>query len=605
MSTDANPHESTDDRKPSHFIVQEIEADLAVGKADHVHTRFPPEPNGYLHIGHAKAICIVFGLAKQFGGQCNLRLDDTNPAKEEQEYSDSIMEDVRWLGYDWDNLCHASDYFDQLYGWAVALVKAGLAYVDDQTAEEIRENRGTLTRPGTPSSFRDRPAEESLDLLARMKAGEFDEGSRVLRAKIDMTSPNIVMRDPAMYRIVKQPHPRTGGAWCIYPMYDWAHGQSDWIEGVTHSLCTLEFKNNRELYNWFVDKIAEAAPPELLPGDVQKKFRAPRQIEFARGNITYLITSKRKLLQLITEGHVTGWDDPRMPTLRGMRRRGYTPAAIRRFWEEAGVAKRENNIEFAKLESVLRADLNAVAQRRMAVLDPIKVTITNYPAPGSPGNDQVDANGVEWFDAQNNPENEADGTRKVPFSKHLYIEREDYKPNANRKFFRLTEGREVRLRWAYWIKCNEAITDADGNVTELLCTYDPDTRGGENPPPDAEGNVRKVKGTIHWVSVDHAKDAEVRLYEHLFTEEDPEDVPEGESWLTNINPESLKTVVAKVEPALVEDEAGMPLQFERHAYFTRDLEDAATASGGRPVFNRTVTLRDSWAKAQGKGGGKG
>lgn len=605
MSTDANPHESTDDRKPSHFIVQEIEADLAVGKADHVHTRFPPEPNGYLHIGHAKAICIVFGLAKQFGGQCNLRLDDTNPAKEEQEYSDSIMEDVRWLGYDWDNLCHASDYFDQLYGWAVALVKAGLAYVDDQTAEEIRENRGTLTRPGTPSPFRDRPAEESLDLLARMKAGEFDEGSRVLRAKIDMTSPNIVMRDPAMYRIVKQPHPRTGGAWCIYPMYDWAHGQSDWIEGVTHSLCTLEFKNNRELYNWFVDKIAEAAPPELLPGDVQKKFRAPRQIEFARGNITYLITSKRKLLQLITEGHVTGWDDPRMPTLRGMRRRGYTPAAIRRFWEEAGVAKRENNIEFAKLESVLRADLNAVAQRRMAVLDPIKVTITNYPAPGSPGNDQVDANGVEWFDAQNNPENEADGTRKVPFSKHLYIEREDYKPNANRKFFRLTEGREVRLRWAYWIKCNEAITDADGNVTELLCTYDPDTRGGENPPPDAEGNVRKVKGTIHWVSVDHAKDAEVRLYEHLFTKEDPEDVPEGESWLTNINPESLKTVVAKVEPALVEDEAGMPLQFERHAYFTRDLEDAATASGGRPVFNRTVTLRDSWAKAQGKGGGKG
>lgn len=605
MSTDANPHEPTDDHKPSHFIVQEIEADLAVGKADHVHTRFPPEPNGYLHIGHAKAICIVFGLAKQFGGQCNLRLDDTNPAKEEQEYSDSIMEDVHWLGFDWDNLCHASDYFDQLYGWAVALVKAGLAYVDDQTAEEIRENRGTLTRPGTPSPFRDRPAEESLDLLGRMKAGEFDEGSRVLRAKIDMASPNIVMRDPAMYRIVKQPHPRTGDAWCIYPMYDWAHGQSDWIEGVTHSLCTLEFKNNRELYNWFVDKIAEAARPELLPGDGQKKFRGPRQIEFARGNITYLITSKRKLLQLITEGHVTGWDDPRMPTLRGMRRRGYTPAAIRRFWEEAGVAKRENNIEFAKLESVLRADLNAVAQRRMAVLDPIKVTITNYPTPGSPRNDQVDANGVEWFDAQNNPENEANGTRKVPFSKHLYIEREDYKPNANRKFFRLTEGREVRLRWAYWIKCNEAITDADGNVTELLCTYDPDTRGGENPPPDAEGNVRKVKGTIHWVSVDHAKDAEVRLYEHLFTKEDPGDVPEGESWLTNINPESLKTVVAKVEPALVEDKAGLPLQFERHAYFTRDPEDAATASGGRPVFNRTVTLRDSWAKAQGKGGGKG
>ena len=577
----------THSTQPSHFIVQEIEADLAAGKVDHVHTRFPPEPNGYLHIGHAKAICIVFGLAQQFGGKCNLRMDDTNPAKEEQEYIDSIKEDVQWLGFDWANLCHASDYFDQLYDWAVALVKAGYAYVDDQTADEIRANRGTLNTPGTNSPFRDRPAEESLDLLARMKAGEFDEGSRVLRAKIDMASPNIVMRDPAMYRILKQSHPRTGDAWCIYPMYDWAHGQSDWIEGITHSLCSLEFKNNRELYEWFIDRIAEVSGhPEGVP-------HKSRQIEFARGNITYLITSKRKLLQLITEGHVTGWDDPRMPTLRGMRRRGYTAAAIRRFWDEAGVAKRVNNIEFAKLENVLRHDLNGCAQRRMAVLDPIKVTITNYP------DDQV-----EWFDAQNNPENEADGTRKVPFARHLYIEREDYKPNANRKFFRLTEGREVRLRWAYWIKCDEAITDADGNVTELLCTYDPETRGGESPPADDEGNVRKVKGTIHWVSVNHAEDAEVRLYEHLFTKENPEEIDEasGEDWLANINPDSLTRVNAKVEPALVEDPSGVPLQFERHAYFVRD-PDASAA--GLPVFNRTVTLRDSWAKAQSKDGGRG
>ncbi|MEM9419523.1 MAG: glutamine--tRNA ligase/YqeY domain fusion protein [Planctomycetota bacterium] len=572
----------TNSTQPSHFIVQEIEADLAAGKVDHVHTRFPPEPNGYLHIGHAKAICIVFGLADQFKGQCNLRLDDTNPAKEEQEYIDSIKEDVQWLGFDWANLCHASDYFDQLYDWAVALVKAGYAYVDDQTADEIRENRGTLNTPGTNSPFRDRPAEESLDLLARMKAGEFDEGSRVLRAKVDMASPNIVMRDPAMYRILKQSHPRTGDAWCIYPMYDWAHGQSDWIEGITHSLCSLEFKNNRELYEWFIDKIAEVS------GHPEGVAHKTRQIEFARGNITYMITSKRKLLQLITDGHVTGWDDPRMPTIRGMRRRGYTPAAIRRFWNEAGVAKRENNIEFAKLENVLRSDLNAIAQRRMAVADPIKVTITNYP------DDQV-----EMFDAQNNPENEADGARQVPFSKHLYIEREDYKPNANRKFFRLTEGREVRLRWAYWIKCNEAITDADGNVTELLCTYDPDTRGGEDPPPDAEGNVRKVKGTIHWVSQAHAIDAELRLYEHLFTKEDPEDVEEGQDWLTNINPESLKVVTAKAEPALADDQPGTPLQFERNAYFVRDTE--ATNSDGQPVFNRTVTLRDTWAKQQKKG----
>jgi glutaminyl-tRNA synthetase len=573
---------------PTHFIAQEINADLSAApgrepRYPHVHTRFPPEPNGYLHIGHAKAIGIVFGLAEAYGGRCNLRLDDTNPAREEQEYVEAIKQDVAWLGYDWANLCFASDYFDQLYDWAVKLIVAGYAYVDDQSAEQVRENRGTLTRPGVDSPFRDRPAEESLDLLARMKQGEFPDGSRVLRARIDMASANIVMRDPAMYRILKQPHPRTGDKWCIYPMYDWAHGQSDWIEGITHSLCSLEFKNNRELYEWFIDRIAEVAGhPEGVPWKT-------RQIEFARGNITYLITSKRKLMQLIDEGIVTGWDDPRMPTLRGMRRRGYTAAAIRRFWDEAGVAKRVNNIEFAKLENVLRADLNAVAQRRMAVLDPIKVTITNYP------DDRV-----EWFDAQNNPEDEADGTRSVPFSKHLYIERDDYKPNANRKFFRLTEGREVRLRWAFWIKCEEEICDAEGNVTELLCTYDPDTRGGESPPPDTEGKVRKVKGTIHWVSVEHAGEAEVRLYEHLFTNKNPEEVDpdNGGSWLDNVNPDSLRTVRAKVEPALLEAEVGQPLQFERHAYFVRDPQDTAD---GTPVFNRTVTLRDTWAKLQAKG----
>ncbi len=566
--------------KPMHFIEQAITDDLAAGRYDRVHTRFPPEPNGYLHIGHAKAICIVFGLARQFGGQCNLRMDDTNPAKEEQEYIDSIKDDVAWLGFEWSNLCHASDYFNQLYAWAVALVKAGLAYVDDQSAEEVRKNRGTLTEPGVASPFRDRPPEESLGLLARMKAGEFADGSRVLRAKIDMASPNIVMRDPAMYRILKQPHPRTGDAWCIYPMYDWAHGQSDWIEGITHSLCSLEFKNNRELYEWFIDRIAEVAG---FPEGVQHKTR---QIEFARGNITYMITSKRKLLQLIADGVVTGWDDPRMPTLRGMRRRGYTAAAIRRFWEEAGVAKRENNIEFAKLENVLRDDLNRKATRRMAVLDPLKVVITNYPA-----------GQTELMDTPNNPEEPTAGTRGVPFSCELYIEREDFMEEPPKKFFRLGPGREVRLRSAYWITCQEVVKDAAGNVVELRCTYDPQTRGGENPPPDAEGSVRKVKGTLHWVSAAHAIDAEVRLYEHLFTKEDPEDVPDGGNWLDNVNPDSLKVVAAKLEPALAEALPGEPIQFERLGYFTADPDSRP----GKPVFNRTVGLRDSWAKIAGKG----
>lgn len=538
-------------------------------------TRFPPEPNGFLHIGHAKAICIDFGMAQLHGGKTHLRMDDTNPAKEEQAFIDAIQKDVRWLGFDWDALTYASDTFAQLFDWACALIRAGHAYVDDQSADEIRANRGDLNVPGTPSPFRDRPVEESLDLFARMKAGEFEDGSRVLRAKIDMASPNMVLRDPAMYRILHAHHPRTGDAWNIYPMYDWAHGQGDWIEGVTHSLCDLSFEIHRPLYEWFIARLTEIGQQPAGVG------HSPRQIEFARGNITHLITSKRKLKQLVDGGHVTGWDDPRMPTLSGMRRRGYMPESIVRFWTEAGVAKRENYIEHAKLENVLRADLNAKAQRRMAVLDPIKVTITNYPE-----------GQTETFPAQNNPENEADGTREVAFGRNLLIERSDYKPNANRKFFRLTEGREVRLRWAYWIKCNEAITDAEGNVTELLCTYDPETRGGDNPPPDAEGKVRKVKGTIHWVQAETAVDAQVRLYEHLFSAENPEDVAEGQTFVDHLNPDSLTTVTAKVEPALAADAVGVPLQFERHAYFVRDPDDA----DGKPVFNRTVTLRDSSRK---------
>ena len=556
-------------------MAQAIDEDLKAGRYGRVVTRFPPEPNGFLHIGHAKAICIDFGMAQLHGGKTHLRMDDTNPAKEEQAFIDAIQKDVRWLGFDWDALTYASDTFDQLYDWACVLIRAGHAYVDDQSADEIRANRGDLNVPGTPSPFRDRPVEESLDLFARMKAGEFEDGSRVLRAKIDMASPNMVLRDPAMYRILHAHHPRTGDAWNIYPMYDWAHGQGDWIEGVTHSLCDLSFEIHRPLYEWFIARLTEIGQQPAGVG------HSPRQIEFARGNITHLITSKRKLKQLVDGGHVTGWDDPRMPTLSGMRRRGYMPESIVRFWTEAGVAKRENYIEHAKLENVLRADLNAKAQRRMAVLDPIKVTITNYPE-----------GQTETFPAQNNPENEADGTREVAFGRNLLIERSDYKPNANRKFFRLTEGREVRLRWAYWIKCNEAITDAEGNVTELLCTYDPETRGGDNPPPDAEGKVRKVKGTIHWVQAETAVDAQVRLYEHLFSAENPEDVAEGQTFVDHLNPDSLTTVTAKVEPALAADAVGVPLQFERHAYFVRDPDDA----DGKPVFNRTVTLRDSSRK---------
>jgi len=570
------PETPPPDARPMHFIEQAVADDLDAGRYDRVITRFPPEPNGYLHIGHAKAICIDFGMAERFRQQAptatNLRMDDTNPSKEEQEYIDSIVADVEWLGFQPDRLTHASDCFEQLYQWARLLIEHGHAYVDDQPPDAIKATRGTLNTPGTPSPFRDRPVEESLDLFERMKNGQFPDGSRVLRAKIDMASPNMVLRDPTMYRILRKAHPRTGQTWCIYPMYDWAHGQCDWIEGVTHSLCDLSFEIHRPLYEWFIDRLAELG---AYPQGVSWKSR---QIEFARGNITYMITSKRKLKRLVDEGHVRGWDDPRMPTLRGMRRRGYTPAAIRRFWDEVGVAKRENNIAFAKLENILRDDLNKVALRRMAVLDPLKVVITNY-----------DDGKTEMMDAPHNPEDDAAGTRQAPFSKVIYIEREDFMEDPPKKFFRLAPGREVRLRCAYWITCTDVIKDEAGNITELRCTYDPETRGGNNPPPDADGKVRKVKGTLHWVSAAHAIDAEVRLYEHLFTKEDPED---GEL-LENVNPQSLQVVSnAKLEPALADAKPGEPIQFERLGYFTADAEGTPK----RPVFNRTIGLRDSWAK---------
>ncbi len=558
------------------FISRIVRDDVAENRnGGAVVTRFPPEPNGFLHIGHAKAICVDFGIAEQFDGRCHLRFDDTNPVKEEQRYIDSIKEDIRWLGFAWgEHEYHASDYFQQLYDWAMKLIEAGKAYVDEQSADDIRQTRGTLTEPGTPSPYRDRPDAESLDLLGRMKAGKFSNGSRVLRAKIDMTSSNMNLRDPVMYRILHATHPRTGDDWCIYPMYDWAHGQSDWIEGITHSLCSLEFEAHRPLYNWYVAQLrglGESPKGVSYP---------PRQIEFARGNITYMITSKRKLKQLIDDGHVTGWDDPRMPTLRGMRRRGYTSAAIRRFWDEAGVAKRVNNIAFSKLEAVQREHLNQIALRRMAVLDPLKIIITNYPE------DQI-----EQMQVVNNPEDDSAGTRQVPFSRELYIERDDFMEDPPKKFFRLGPGREVRLRSAYWITCNEFITDDAGIVSELHCTYDSQTRGGNNPPPDAEGKVRKVKGTLHWVSAAHAVDAEVRLYEHLFTKENPED---GEI-VDNINPGSVEVRTGcKLEPALADAQVGEPIQFERLGYFCVDTD----SKPGAFVFNRTLTLKDAWAKMQ-------
>jgi glutaminyl-tRNA synthetase len=556
--------------RPSNFIRDIILEDLKTNKYQgRVQTRFPPEPNGYLHIGHAKAICLDFGLADEFGGHTNLRFDDTNPEKEETEYVDSIQEDVRWLGFHWDGLFYASDYFDQLYEWAVKLVKSGNAYVDDLSAEEIRKYRGTLTEPGKDSPYRNRTVEENLDLFERMRAGEFPDGSRTLRAKIDMASPNLNMRDPVMYRILHAEHHRTGNKWCIYPMYDYAHGQSDSLEKVTHSMCTLEFEDHRPLYNWFIQQLS------IFPS---------QQIEFDRLNLTHTLLSKRKLLQLVQEGRVRGWDDPRMPTLSGLRRRGYTPEAIRNFIGAIGVSKTTGSIELAMLEHFVREDLNRRAPRVMAVLRPLKVVIDNYPE-----------NQVEEMDAVNNPEDAAAGTRKVPFSRELYIEQDDFREDPPKQYYRLSPGREVRLRYGYFITCKSVVKNDKGEVVEVHCTYDPATRGGNAP------DGRKVKSTIHWVSAAHAIDAEVRIYENLFTKEDPNEVEEGEDVLDNLNPNSLEVLThAKLEPSLADAVAGSRYQFERLGYFCADPD----SKPGKPVFNRTVALKDTWAKVAKKQGSK-
>jgi len=549
---------------PSDFIRDIIDEDIKIDKyGGRVHTRFPPEPNGYLHIGHAKSICLNFGIAAQYKGLCNLRFDDTNPTKEEQEYVDSILDSVRWLGFDWgDRLYYASDYFDQMHDYAVQLIKAGAAYVDDLSADEIREHRGTLTQPGKESPYRSRSIEENLDLFARMRAGEFEDGARVLRAKIDMASPNLNMRDPVMYRILHADHHRTGGKWCIYPMYDWAHGIEDSIERITHSICTLEFEDHRPLYDWFLTQLG---------------VYHPQQIEFARLNLTYTVMSKRKLLQLVEKGHVSGWDDPRMPTIAGLRRRGYTPDSIRDFCDRIGVAKTDSTIDVALLEHCIRENLNHAAPRVMAVLNPLRVVIDNYPD-----------GQIEELDAINNPEDPGTGTRKVPFSRVLYIERDDFREKPPSKFFRLSPGREVRLRYAYLVTCVGVKKDErTEEVVELHCTYDPATRGGDTP------DGRKVKGTIHWVSAPHALQAEVRLYDRLFAVENPGDVEDGcESVL---NPNSLEVVTGYVEPSLANAAPGSSFQFERLGYFCVDLNDS---SAKRPVFNRTVALRDSWAKIE-------
>jgi glutaminyl-tRNA synthetase len=531
-----------------------------------VHTRFPPEPNGYLHIGHAKSICLNFGLALQYGGKCNLRYDDTNPTKEEVEYVDSIREDVRWLGFGWDEReFYASDYFEQLYQWAEQLIQAGKAYVCDLSGDQVRDYRGTLTTPGKESPYRNRPAEENLDLFRRMRAGEFPDGSRTLRAKIDMAHPNLNMRDPVMYRILHAHHHRTGDRWCIYPMYDWAHGQSDSIEGITHSICTLEFENHRPLYDWYLEALG---------------IYRPQQIEFARLNLTYTVLSKRRLIQLVKEGHVRGWDDPRMPTISGFRRRGYTPEAIRKFCDRIGVSKFNGIIDMAWLEDSLREDLNRRAPRVMAVLRPLRVVIDNYPE-----------GQVEELEAVNNPEDPTAGTRRVPFSRVLYVEQDDFREDPPKDFFRLAPGREVRLRWAYFLKCQRVVKDPQtGAAVELHCTYDPATRGGNAP----EG--RKVKGTIHWVSAAHALEAEVRLYDHLFTKPDPDEVPEGSDYRANLNPNSLVTLKGcRVEPSLARAAPGDRFQFERQGYFSVDPADSSPTA---LVFNRTVSLRDSWAKIE-------
>jgi glutaminyl-tRNA synthetase len=558
--------------KSLNFIEAIIEEDLKSGKhGGRLHFRFPPEPNGYLHIGHAKAICISFGLAEKYKGKCNLRFDDTNPVKEDVEYVDSIKEDIKWLGFDWaDREYYASDYFGQLYDWAVLLIKKGKAYVDESSAEEVAADRGTTTQAGTESQYRNRSVEENLDLFQRMKKGEFPDGSKVLRAKVDMASPNMHMRDPVMYRIKHAYHHRTNNDWCIYPMYDYAHGQSDFIEDITHSLCTLEFEIHRPLYDWFLDNIID---------DEEVNRSRTHQYEFARLNLNYTVMSKRMLLQLVQENHVEGWDDPRMPTITGLRRRGYTPGSIRNFADKIGVAKRENIIDVSLLEFCIREDLNKKAQRVMGVLNPIKLTIENYPE-----------GQVEELEAVNNPEDESMGKRKVPFSRNLYIEREDFMENPPRKFYRLSPGNEVRLRYAYFITCKEAVKNEKGEIVELICTYDPSTRGGDSP------DGRKVKATLHWVSAPHAVEAEVRLYDRLFSTENPYQCEEGKTFLSNLNPDSLKITKGFIEPSIKSSKSLDKFQFERLGYFCTDKD----STGDKLILNRTVTLKDTWAKISGK-----
>ena len=561
--------ENTETKKDTlNFIEQIVEEDLKTGKHQTILTRFPPEPNGYLHIGHAKSICLNFGLAQKYGGKTNLRFDDTNPEKEDVEYVNSIMEDIKWLGFQWvGEPKYASDYFDQLYEYAIKLIKEGKAYVCELTPEEVSAYRGTTTTPGKESPYRNRSVEENLLLFEKMKNGEVEEGQMMLRAKIDMASPNMHMRDPIMYRVRKAKHHRTGDKWNIYPMYDFAHGQSDYIEGITHSICTLEFEIHRPLYDWFLDQIAE-------PGKTR-----PRQIEFARLNLSYTIMSKRKLLELVEKKYVSGWDDPRMPTISGFRRRGYTPESIRNFADEIGVAKRDGIIDVSLLEYIIRQDLNKKAERRMAVLNPLKVVITNFPE-----------NQIDELEAVNNPEDESKGKRKISFSREIYIEQDDFMEDPPRKFFRLSPGREVRLRYAYFITCNEVIKDENGQIVELRCTYDPKTKGGNSP------DGRKVKATLHWVDAKTAKDIEVRLYDRLFLKENPNDVAEGQTFLDNINPNSLKIVTAKAEPDLVKVNPGDTFQFERLGYFVVDKDSTPE----KVIYNRTVTLRDNWAKFKGK-----
>jgi glutaminyl-tRNA synthetase len=564
VSTEPESAETALETRPSNFIRDIIIEDIKSGKHEgRVQTRFPPEPNGYLHIGHAKAICLDFGLAAEFGGKCNLRFDDTNPSKEETEYVNAIMEDVQWLGFQWDGLYYASDYFQQLYEWAIQLIEAGKAYVCDLSADEIREYRGTLTEPGRESPYRNRSVEENLDLFERMKKGEFPDGSRTLRARIDMSSPNLNLRDPVMYRILHLHHHRTGNQWCIYPMYDYAHGQSDSIERVTHSMCTLEFDNNRPLYNWFIEQLG------IFPS---------RQYEFDRLALTHTLLSKRKLLKLVEEGHVNSWDDPRMPTLSGMRRRGYTATAIRNFCASVGVSKTNGITQLQQLEYFLRQHLNQIVPRVMCVQKPLRVVIENYPD-----------NQVEEMDAINNPEDASAGTRKIPFSKTLYIEEEDFREDPPKQFYRLAPGREVRLRYAYLITCKEVIKDSSGRIVELRCTYDPATRGGNTP------DGRKVKSTLHWVSAAHALPAEIRLYDNLFVKEDPNDVEEGQDFTANLNPDSLQVLPdCKIEPSMRDAEPGTNYQFERLGYYCVDRDSGEH----KLVFNRTIGLRDTWAKIE-------